>query len=571
MPAVTLFLQRAQAVRPDFALTQENAPSVAEVCVRLDGLPLALELAAARVKLLPPRAILARLGSRLELLSGGARDRPARHQTLRAAVAWSHDLLSAEAQRLLRRLAAFAGGWTLDAAEAVCATGVGHEEAMTEEGPEAGGARTVHARLVPQHPPIPVLETAAVLVDQSLVHETAQTDGEPRYSMLETIRQYAQERLEASAEAPAIRRRHAEYYLALAEAAKPKLPTDEGSIWVMRLETEIDNFRALLAWSLTASGDVEVGIRLADALSWFWMFRGHLREARLWLAELLARAPERTPMHALTLHLVGWLALHQGDLPAALNSLEQSLALRRTSGDKRGIATTLEGLGLAAHGLGDAGRAAALLEECLSLWGELGGESTTDLRANLAEAVRDLGDYQRAVALHQENLAEYRERGHRHGELVSLRGLGHLARVQGQYERATAFLSQSLGLVQELQDVRCGHVCLDELACLAGRSKMADTCVAPVRGSRARAGDERLHVAARARQLRPRCQHDAGSPRGRGLLGRLVHGSSSHHGAGHHVCALVSRTPRRPREMSQLVHRYLPHEVGSCSPGASAR
>ena len=205
VPAVALLVERARAVRPDFRLTAENAPAVAEVCVRLDGLPLALELAAARLKLLPPQAILARLGSRLDLLTGGARDRPARHQTLRAALAWSHDLLSAGEQRLLRRLAVFAGGCTLEAAEAVCAFGAGEERG--DGGPPSAS---------------PVFDRLAALVDQSLLQQRDQPDGEPRFVMLETIREDGLERLEASGEAPATRRRHAEYYLGLLEAAEPR-------------------------------------------------------------------------------------------------------------------------------------------------------------------------------------------------------------------------------------------------------------------------------------------------------------------------------------------------------------
>jgi predicted ATPase/class 3 adenylate cyclase/DNA-binding CsgD family transcriptional regulator len=442
VPAVALFLDRARAVRPDLTLTTDNAAVVAEVCVRLDGLPLALELAAARIKLLTPRAILARLGSRLDLLSGGELDRPLRHQTLRAALAWSHDALAAEEQRLLRRLAVFIGGWTLDAAQAVAGDG--------------SGAADVEA-----------LDGMATLLDHSLIQQVEQPDGEPRFTMLETIRDYARERLEASGESTALRRRHAAYYLALVEVAQPKLSTDEGGPWLIRLEHEMDNLRAVVAWSVSPEGDVETGVRLAEALLWFWMFRGHMREGRDHLAVLLRQVPEPTALRARTLHAAGWLALHHGDLTEALALLDQSLTLRRALKDRRGIATTLEGLGLAAHGLGDPARGAVLLEECLALWQELGGIRLTNLRANLAEVVRDLGDYQRATQLHEDSLAECRERGDRHGVSMSLRGLGHLARLRQQYDGATALLAESVSVVRELGDVRCAPVCLDELACLA--------------------------------------------------------------------------------------------------------
>ncbi|MFQ5794857.1 MAG: AAA family ATPase [Candidatus Bipolaricaulia bacterium] len=240
--AVRLFIDRAQAVKPDFAVTHENAPAVAEICIRLDGLPLAIELAAARITLLPPQVMLARLGSRLKLLTGGARDLPARQQTLRATIDWSYDLLDASEQTLFERLSVFVGGCTLEVAEAVC-NGTGDLELDVD-----------------------VLDGLASLVDKNLLRQEEQVEGAPRFLMLETIREYGLERLEASGEAEATQRTRADYYLALAEQAEPKLwGGPEQGEWLDRLEVEHDNLRAALAWC-EQSGECEVGLRLGVAL-----------------------------------------------------------------------------------------------------------------------------------------------------------------------------------------------------------------------------------------------------------------------------------------------------------------
>ncbi len=354
-------MERARAVRPEFGLTAQNAPAVAEVCIRLDGLPLAIELAAARLKLLPPRAILARLGSRLELLSGGAQDRPARHQTLRAALASSHDLLSAEEQRLLRRLAVFVGGCTLEAAEAVCAFGAGEVD---------GDGLPPSAS--------PVFDRLAALVDQSLLQETEHPDGEPRFVMLETIREYGLERLEASGEAPATRRRHAEYYLGLLEAAEPEFRRAEQMLWLERLQGELDNLRAALAWSHEEAkqGRAE-GARRAlhagSALAWLWSIRGHFSEARRRLEWMLAASGDApTPARARALNAAGYLASAQGEFGRASALHEAALLASRALADERSVADSLRGMGLAARHRGAVEQAAALLEESVALYRRLG-------------------------------------------------------------------------------------------------------------------------------------------------------------------------------------------------------
>src|SRR5262249_17710130 len=292
--AAALFIERATAVRPDFAVTAETAPAVAAICRRLDGLPLALELAAARVKVLPPPALLARLGNRLALLTGGRRDAPARQQTLRATLDWSHEQLDGAERALFRRLAVFAAGCPLDAAEAVCV---------------AGGQR-------PQ-----VLEDLGALVDHSLLYqeERAGDLGEPRFRMLETVREYALERLDASGEAAAVDRAHAAHYLALAEQAAPAdlvwagRPRDPA---VGRFEGEAGNLQAALRW-LERRGPVEDGLRLATVLSGWWEVRGDLGEGRRWLAVFLAHAAGATPARAQGLDAAGALAAAQGDRDTA--------------------------------------------------------------------------------------------------------------------------------------------------------------------------------------------------------------------------------------------------------------
>jgi predicted ATPase len=361
--AVALFLQQATAARSDFAITDRNAPAVAEICHRLDGLPLAIELAAARVKVFAPEALLSRLAHRLKLLVGGARDLPARQQTLRDAIAWSHDLLEPMPQMLFRRLAVFVGGFTLEAAEAVCA---------------------VEGDL-----PIDVLEGVASLADQSLLRREERAGSDLRFGMLETIQEYALERLEESDEAETLRQQHARYFLQMAEQAEPVVgyggPDEAG--WLERLAAEYDNLRAVLDGAMT-TGQTEVGLRLAGALREFWLLQGYLEEGQQRVVALLAGAGAAEPSWPLAkaLRAAGWLAFHQhhGRAPALL---EESLAMERQLGNKLGIAESLFHLAVAlVHGPGrDRERARHLLEASLALYHELGH------RRGMAWALRDLG------------------------------------------------------------------------------------------------------------------------------------------------------------------------------------
>ena len=442
VPAVTLLVERARAVRPDFALTAENAEAVAEVCVRLDGLPLALELAAARLKVLPPQAILARLGSRLDLLTDGARDRPARHQTLRAALAWSHDLLSAGEQRLLRRLAVFVGGCTLEAAEAVCAFG-------TEE--EGDWVPTSAS---------PIFDRLAALVDQSLLQQKDQPTGEPRFAMLETIREDGLERLEASGEATATRRRHAEYYLGLMGAIEhPLLGVDrpERKAWTERLQGEFDNLRAALAWSREEGrqGRAEGAgraLRTAWTLTYFWTSQGHFSEAREWLEWMLAASDDApTPTRVKVLSAVGWLAFAQGEFGRASALHEAAVDASRALADERLLAYSLCYLGTVARHRGAVEQAAAALRESLALYRTLGDSwGVARVLRNLSLVAQDQGD-DRAVILGEESVALLRTHANKQGLAHALQTLGLVAWRRGEYRRAGAVCEESLAIFRELR------------------------------------------------------------------------------------------------------------------------
>jgi predicted ATPase/transcriptional regulator with XRE-family HTH domain len=342
-PAVALFQARAQAVQPNFALSSANAQAVAAICHRLDGLPLVIELAATRSKVFTPEALLARLDQRLPLLSSGARDLPPRQQTLRGAIAWSYDLLSATEQTLFERLGVFVGGWTLEAAEAICA---GVE--IWELG--AGSASpTPNSQLLP-----PILDGIASLIDQSMVQPAAAVtpgiSAEPRFTMLETIREYALERLAEHGQAEVLRRRYAAYYLTLAEQGEQGLQGPDSRRWLDRLETEHDNLRAVLAWSQTTEGDSELGLRLAAALWWFWWARGHGSEGRHWLSQALTEQDSehlnQAPLavRAKALVAAGVLAAAM-DIRAARRPLEAALAIYQEVGNRSGCAFPLVLLG----------------------------------------------------------------------------------------------------------------------------------------------------------------------------------------------------------------------------------
>ncbi|HZS86351.1 MAG TPA: tetratricopeptide repeat protein [Chloroflexota bacterium] len=446
--AVQLFVARARAVQPDFRLDATNIEAVAEICARLDGLPLAIELAAARVPLLPPRALLARLeqtSARLRVLTGGARDLPARQQALRATIAWSYELLTAEEQALLRRLAVFAAGCSLDAAETVCGA----------DGPGGGD----------------VLEGLTSLMDKSLLRREDGTDAEPRFGMLETIREYGLEHLAESGETEALRRQHAAYYRVLAEQAEPALTGPDQPRWLGRLEREHDNLRAALQWA-RESRDALAGLHLAGTLWRFWYTHGHLTEGRAWLEGFLdASRDAEVPLAVRAKALIGAgvLANMQADYERAAELCEESLSLYRALVDLQGIAVALNVLGNVAVNQGDFERAVNLSEESLALQRQVGQKRGIALALNnLAHVVLQQGDHQRAAALCEESLALARELGESRSIAAALTHLADIARDQGSDEQAAAMYAEGLPLLRSIGDHHGVAICLEGVAAAHG-------------------------------------------------------------------------------------------------------
>lgn len=422
--AVALFIQRAQAVKRDFQVTNENAPAVAEICARLDGLPLAIELAATRTKLLTPQALLARLDNRLKMLTGGARDLSARQQTLRGAIDWSYDLLDSAEQQLFARLSVFVGGWTLEAAEAVW------------QG-EAG---------------LDLLDGLQSLVDKSLVRQIETEQGQPRFMLLETIREYALERLTLSGAAEAASAAHADYYLQLAEQMEPELLGSHQASCLDQLETEHNNMRAALAWSKTAP-DPEIGLGLTIALAEFWSARGYYSEARRWLTGLLARPAAPTSTRARALAVAGFMAIRQGDAATARPLFEESLALARDRRDQQIQARALHGLGAVAHTLDDYQAARGLLEQSLAISRQLNNRH--DLAATLfrlGQVAHLQGNYPLARSFYEQSLALRRALGDQRGIAFVMHNLGAVAIEEANHATARALFEQNLTLFHDLGD-----------------------------------------------------------------------------------------------------------------------
>jgi predicted ATPase/class 3 adenylate cyclase len=425
--AVRLFVERAQSARADFSVTSDDARAVAEICVRLDGLPLAIELAAARIKVLPPQKLLDRLSDRLKLLTGGARDLPERQRTLRSTIEWSHGLLDQGEKVLFARLSVFAGGRTLEAIEAVC---------------DAEGDL-----------PVDVLDGIASLVDKSLLREEEGVGGEPRFVMLETIHEFARGKLQESGEAEVIKRLHAGFFFALAEQAEPELRGIRQEEWMERLEAEHDNLRAALRWSL-GGGDAELGLRLAGALSYFWYARGHFSEARGWLEEALAKTAETlTDARARAFRELGTLAVGQGDYELAEASCGEALALYRELKDKKGVSLSCVDLGWAATYQGDYERATALFEEGLVAARESKDAWTLSHALNaLSVMASHRGNFERAEALREEGLAVARKLGDERRVTAIRHNMALAELAQGNFERAQALWEENLVLDKHSQD-----------------------------------------------------------------------------------------------------------------------
>ena len=426
--AVRLFIDRATAVFPAFTVTNANAPALAAVCNRLDGIPLAIELAAARVRSLSVEEINSKLDNRFRLLTGGSRTALPRQQTLRALIDWSYDLLSDQEKTLLRLLSLFAGGWTLAAAEQV----------STGECIEAWE----------------VLDLLTSLADKNLV--LARTQGEvTRYHLLETVRQYAYDRLTESGESRVVRTRHSDYFLMFAEEINPKLDGSEQIQWLRVLEEEHDNLRQALTWYAEDVQDAEAGekgLRLAAALQPFWMIRGHLSEGREYLIALLAHSKGRKPTKAcaMALNRAGTLAHLQGDYAQAHALHEEGLSLIRELGDKEDIATSLIARGRVASAEGHF-QARALYEESLSIYRELGNqEGIACSLTYLGIAVQQQGDYDLARSFFEESLSIYRDLGNQRGIAHSFIQLGLLAHEQQDGILAHVLIEECLALQRDL-------------------------------------------------------------------------------------------------------------------------
>jgi predicted ATPase/class 3 adenylate cyclase len=430
-PSVALFLQRAQAVKPEFQLTTTNARAVAEICVRLDGLPLAIELAASRMKLLSPQVMLARLGRRLTMLTGGPRDVPTRQQTLRNTIEWSYQLLNAWEQRLFRRLSVFVGGCTLQAAEVVCA---GSDDGVGQ-----------------------VLDGIASLIDKSLlqrIEQTGEGNEEPRLLMLETIREYGLEALTANGEEEVARQAHADYFLQFAEEAEPALKGPLLVAWLERLEREHDNLRAALQWALE-SGRAEMSLRLGTALERFWVVRGHRNEGLDFLERALAGgAGVATDIRARALLVTARLAFNQSNYDQGEVLIQESMALFRELGDRRGIALSLDRLGMAAWRRGDFRAARVLMEEDLALFREMGDQDRVAWSLfTLGLLNNKQGEYTRACTLFEESLTLFRELGNKRGIAASLTQLaGTLFVSLGNQAMIYPLLEEGLSLDREVGD-----------------------------------------------------------------------------------------------------------------------
>jgi tetratricopeptide (TPR) repeat protein len=486
MAAPKLFLERASEAKRDFVPTDADAPVIAEICRRLDGLPLAIELAAARIRFLSPTALLARLDRRLAVLTGGPRDLPARQQTLRATIAWSHDLLDERDRIVFRRASVFVDGWTLEAAEAICG---------------------------PDDDPMATIDALSSLVDKSLVRRDELPDGEARFGMFETIRELAAEHIEAAGELDAIQRKHAELFLALAEEAEPHLALDPNQLdWIARLDGEVANLQAAFDWARGERDEVcaEIGLRLSAALCYYWAVRSSAAEARLRIdaIERLASAGAPSLFQAKALHGASMLARELSDYETAERLLQTSLTIARQLEETRQIADNLNGLGWLAVLRGRTGEARILFEESLALFQRLAdapwkarvltrlgyisfmegdyaramalaGEGATiarvigDLRA-LADALVYLGlaeqyngDLDQARRRYEEGLPIARRYGDRHLIAMTLNMLGQLAVVQGLYDEARRLLREVLVVAREVGNVRRMAFALAAVATLA--------------------------------------------------------------------------------------------------------
>ena len=444
--AVRLFVERAQTALPEFRLTNDNMLAVAQVCHQLDGIPLALELAAVRVKALRVEQIAARLEDRFELLTGGSRTALPRHRTLHALIDWSHNLLSEPERVLLRRLAVFAGGWMLEAAEGVC----GNDGVEAED----------------------VLDLITQLVNKSLILAEREQGQEARYRMLETIRQYASERLLQAGEAEQLRNRHLDFFLAWTERVELLVRSPQKLEWLDQIETELDNLRVVLEWSLTQTESGEASPRLAGALLAFWHQRGHVSEGRAWLDRALtsSAASATGAVRAKALHAAGYLARLQGDTMIARALLESSTELWRALGpvENTGLAQTLAALAEAMRRLGDPAAARSLASEAIALCREQGERWVLAYSlAMLSWAIRDQDDYALARSVITESVALWRDLGDLWGLELATQCLCDVALREGDYRGSQGHAAEYLAIAGQLDDTEGIALALEGLGTTA--------------------------------------------------------------------------------------------------------
>ncbi|MEX2263949.1 MAG: protein kinase [Bryobacteraceae bacterium] len=445
--SIALFVQRASSIRPGFHLTSENAAAVAQICRRLDGLPLAIELAASRVKVLPPGSLLSRLENSLEILTGGGRDLPERHQTIRRTIDWSYELLTPAERRLFARLSVFVGGCTLEAAEAVCNT---REDLGLD-----------------------VTEGISSLVDKSLLRQIAAEAEDPRFSMLETIREYARERLEASGELPETRRAHAAFFLVFSEDAGARDPAGQQAS-ISEYERDYGNIRAAARY-LVATDNAEWALRLAGAQVWFWEQLEHFAEGREMLESALrmptAQAP--TSLRARVAYAAGTLCYRLGDSASARRLHEdEALPIFRRLGERKGTASLMNGLAIIKHHLQRSDEAKAHLEEAVEIWREMGDDASADYSLNnLARIAASQRDYATARAILEPLAANFRDRGDLRGAASALSSLGDIAASQGDLSRSKEHQQDSLRLFAEIGDTAGMARVLVDLGNLARESE----------------------------------------------------------------------------------------------------
>ncbi len=489
--AIKLFVERARNAKPNFALTNENAESVAEICARLDGLPLAIELAAARVKILSPQAILAKLEHRLKLLTGGARDLPARQQTMRGAVEWSYDLLTEDEKCLFRRLSVFAGGFTFEAAETVCSGQLaegnrqkaeGSQEQLTDARVDQTSAPNDNRLLPTANRQLPtadcrlpsdfdVLDLITSLVNKSLIVSKEQAGGDLRFRMLEVVREYALESLEAGCEAEAMRRNHVAYFLALGEEAEPHLQGETPTEWLSRLEEEQDNLRVALRWSLEK--EAITAARLTAAIRWFWVYRSLLTEGHKWLKAVLKCESPDIPaaVRFKLLHGLATLTRYRGDYERAREIYEKILAESRAADDLLQITYSQQGLGLVAFHQGDFTGARKFYEEALVISRRI--EDKFGIACglnNLGDLARVAGDDAAARPLIEEAVAIFRQLGNKRSVSANIYNLGAVAYGEGEFAAARSYFAECLATALEFGYKPTISYSLDGFAALAVKS-----------------------------------------------------------------------------------------------------